>query len=120
MKNRLITSALGCLALLFLNACSTPKVEKIEISSKPVSRPELVLPKADILITRDVNWKIVTSDNATSTFETIKKDNEAPVIFGLTTKNYENLSMNINDLRAYIQQQNAIINAYRTYYIETK
>jgi predicted transcriptional regulator len=38
------------------------------------------------------------------------------LLFGVTDKGYENLALNLSDLRAYLQQQKAIIAAYENYY----
>lgn len=38
------------------------------------------------------------------------------MLFGVTDKGYENLALNLSDLRAYLQQQKAIIAAYENYY----
>jgi hypothetical protein len=104
---------------LFLAACgSTP--EPIQISTTPVQRPELVLPAADPVRMRDVNWVIITRENYESVFGELVAAGDNAVLIGLTDRGYENLSLNLNDLRTYIQQQNAIILAYRNYYIRSQ
>ena len=115
MVNRSIASALGCLTLLLISACSKP-VQEIQISAKPVDKPELVLPYADPIKTRDVQWVIITPDNYEQVFNEMAKKGQPIVLFGLTDKGYENLSLNLSDIRAFIQQQQAIIVAYEGYY----
>lgn len=115
MVNRSIASALGCLTLLLISACSKP-VQEIQISAKPVDKPELVLPYADPINTRDVEWVVITPDNFEQVFNELAKKGQPIVLFGLTDKGYENLSLNLSDVRAYIQQQQAIIIAYEGYY----
>ena len=51
MKNIITLTAI---ALLLLGAC-TKQVEPPIISAKPINKPPLVLPKADVIKTRDVN-----------------------------------------------------------------
>lgn len=118
MVNRLTASALGFLTLFLVNGCSKP-VQEIQVSAKPVEKPELVLPYADPIKTRDVQWIIITPDNYEQVFSELQKSGSPVVLFGLTSKGYENLSLNIGDIRAYIQQQKAIIVAYEGYYKES-
>lgn len=42
------------------------------------------------------------------------------MFFALTEKGYENLSLNLNDLRTFIQQQRAIVAAYERYYMSAE
>ena len=102
---------------LFLAGCSlTPKPQTIEISSKPVDKPTLSLPNADELNIRDVEWVIITEENFEEKARVLSASGGQIAFFALTDKGYENLSMNLSDVRAYIQQQKAIIAAYRKYY----
>jgi hypothetical protein len=118
MADRLTVSALGCLILFGISACSQP-VQKIEVSAKPIDKPELTLPYADPIQTRGVEWIIITPDNYEKVFADLKKAGQDVVLFALTDKGYENIALNLSDIRAYIQQQQAIIVAYEGYYKET-
>jgi len=90
--------------------------EKLEVSAKPVEKPKLTLPNADLLKMREVKWVIVTEENYKQVFEDIKKSGRPIAIFGLTDKGYANLGLNFSDIRAYVQQQKSIIAAYEAYY----
>lgn len=121
MRVPLIQSVLGfMMILLVVSACSTPDPEPIEIRTRPVDIPELVLPEADPVQTRPVNWTIITEDNYEEVFDKLRDERRDVVLFGLTDRGYENLSLNINDLRTFIQQQNSIIFAYRNFYIRSR
>ena len=110
-----IINALGCgLVILALAGCANPR--KLEISAKPVERPELVLPSADQLNMRDVQWVVITPENYEEVFARLKGENKDLVLFGLTDEGYERLALNLSDVRAYIQQQRTIIAAYERYY----
>ena len=112
-------NVLGCLAaVLLISGCATTK--PIEISTSPVQKPELVLPQADTLSERPVEWILITPDNYEKVFADLKKSGQDVVLFGITAKGYENLSLNANDIRTYMQQQNAIIVAYKNYYIRSQ
>lgn len=59
---------------------------------------------------------IVTADNFSTVAAYLDDNGFDIVIFGLTDRGYESLSMNTSDIMQLIQQQQAIINAYRSYY----
>lgn len=118
MVSRSIVSALGFLTLFLVSACSKP-VQEIQISAKPVNKPELVLPYADPIQARDVQWIVITPDNYEKVFNDLTKSGQPVVFFALTDNGYENISLNLSDIRAFIQQQQAIIAAYEGYYKES-
>ena len=108
----LIVAILG---LTLLAGCSsTPR--QIEISTKPIEKPKLVLPPADELRLKDLEWVVINEENAQEVWERLKKDKKDPVLIGLTDDGYEILAMNISDIMKLLQQQKAIIAAYQSYY----
>jgi hypothetical protein len=90
--------------------------QRIEVSAKPVERPELVLPPVDQVRMREIEWVLITPENFNEVLEKAKKDGRPIVFFALTDKGYENLGMNFSDIRALVQQQQSIIAAYEAYY----
>ncbi len=117
MTKTLIVNVLGFTTSLFLvSACSSPPPREIQISAKPVEKPELVLPKADRIQTRTVEWHLITPENAQQVFDKIAQSGKPIVLFAVTDEGYENLALNLSDIRALIQQQQAIIVAYEGYY----
>jgi hypothetical protein len=106
-------------AVLLFAGCGD-KVTPIEISTKPVEKPQLTLPAADTLRLREIKWIIVTEDNAQSAFDQLKADGKDPVLFGLSDEGYEALSLNLADVRRYIQQQKTIIASYGRYYLNAE
>ena len=119
MHKNSIVNALGCILILsILSACGT-RERPIEISTTPVEKPTLTLPQPDQIITRPVEWIIINRGNYEEVFAKLEKEGGNVVLFGLTDKGYENLSLNINDIRTFIQQQRAIIVAYENYYRES-
>lgn len=107
---------LALVGLLFLSACSSPP-RVIEISSKPITKPELILPPAQQLNLKEVEWIIITEENQQEVFAKLLEDKKDPVLIGLTDDGYEVLGLNYSDIMSYIQQQNAIIKAYENYYV---
>lgn len=75
-----------------------------------------MVPKVSKLNARDVKWIVVNKDNFNQVMADIEKRNGNVVLFALTDKGYEALSLNIADLRQLVQQQQAIIAAYEKYY----
>lgn len=115
MLENSIRNVLGCLTLFVLSACGHP-VEEIRVSTTPVEKPRLVLPSADRIITRPVEWIIITPDNIDQVFEQLRSRNQSLALFAVTADGYENIALNLNDIRTYIQQQQTIIVAYERYY----
>lgn len=64
----------------------------------------------------ELNWIIITSENAEEVFAKLKENNTDPVLFGLTDDEYEDLSMNFAQIRNYIIQQNFVLDKYKEYY----
>jgi len=106
---------LSIFLLLSLSACGS-SVKPIQIVSAPLERVPLDLPPVDVLKLDDVNWIIVTEENVQSVWEDLEKKKYSVVIFGLTDKGYEDLSVNVAKLKKLVQQQKAVIAAYKNYY----
>ena len=107
------------LVAFVLSSCtSTPR--QIEISAKPIEKPKLVLPPADELRLKDLEWVVINEENAKEVWERLKKDKKDPVLIGLTDDGYEILAMNMSDIMKLLQQQKAIIAAYQNYYEESE
>jgi len=105
---------------LSVSGCAllTPKPREIQISTTPVEKPKLELPKADRVRMRNIEWVVITKDNYKEVFDELSKSGRPIAVFGLTDKGYADLGLNLSDIRAYVQQQQAIIAAYERYYKE--
>jgi len=115
MARRLTASVLGCLLLITISGCASSP-QRIEVSASPIPKPELVLPKSDRISSRPVDWIVITPENYQEVFDKLSKSGRPIVLFALTDKGYENISLNLSDIRAFMQQQKAIIAAYENYY----
>ena len=120
MVKRSIVNVLGCLTILsIISGCSSlPK--EIFVFAEPIEKPKLILPKSDVLDLRDVEWVILVKENWEEQWAKLEKSGEALAFFATTDSGYESLGLNYSDLRAFIQQQDAIIAAYRSYYLEAE
>lgn len=117
-------SALGfTMILLTLTGCGSlgglnpvePEV-RVEVVDKPIERPAPIVPPIDRLELKDLEWFIVTENNYEEIFQKIQDSGQEPVIFALSTNGYEDLSLNISELRKVIQQQRTIIGIYEKSY----
>ena len=121
MKSLLTKSVLGFGLVILLSSCSSlQQVIPVEVSTKPVEKPELTLPQVDELRMREVNWIVINQDNVDQVFEDLKNRNIPVGVYALTGEQYENLGLNFSDIRALVQQQQAIIVAYEKYYKEAE
>ena len=111
MLNKVIT--VSCASLL-LAGCAGKQPKIID---KPVlyDRPELVLPKVQPVTQTKVEWVVITAANAEEKLNYLKTKQNV-TYFALTAQGYQNLSMNVAELRRYIEQQNAVVAAYQAYY----
>jgi len=74
-----------------------------------VRSPKPSVPTPDELNLRDFEFVIITPENINEVFANIRGDK---VLFAITTQGYENIALNLSDIRALIQQQKAIIAIY--------
>jgi hypothetical protein len=107
------------LVATLLSGCSI-FTKKIDASFAPIAKPELVLPDADEIRMRSLEWYIITPENYEEIFEDLRVSGESVVLLGLTSNGYERISLNLSDVRAFIQQQQSIIKAYQEYYIQSE
>lgn len=121
MLKTLTVSALGFMMIISLGACSQNQpIQEIAISTKPIDKPKLVLPKVDKVNIRDIEWIVINEENVEEEIQKIKDSGQPVGLFALTGKGYQNLALNFSDIRAMVQQQQQIIAAYETYYQEAE
>jgi hypothetical protein len=100
----------GC-ALLAWNA-----VKPVEIQKKAVERTPLNLADPQPLKPTSPNWIIITPANAEQVWAELRKRNADLVLFALTDDGYEELAVDMAQIRTFIAQQREIIVRYRQYY----
>jgi len=98
----------------FLTSCST--VSKLDVFKTEVERAPLDLPNPETPKLEEVRWIIITSENAAEVFSKLKEQGKDPVLFGLSDEDYELLSKNFAQIRAYMIQQGMTLDQYRKYY----
>ena len=105
------------LTTFLVSSCSS--VKQLEIFKTEVPRAKLDLPDPESPRIQDLNWVIITSENAEEVFAKLKEQNIDPVLFGLTDDDYEILAVNFAQIRAYMIKQKMTLQQYREYYEST-
>tara|TARA_R110000851_G_C13037004_1_gene561780 strand:- start:330 stop:710 length:381 start_codon:yes stop_codon:yes gene_type:complete len=108
-------------ALAILTACTAPQeaVKPIVIKSEPIVRPRLIVPSVDRFTALPVEWTIVTPSNVSQVFADIQATGKSPALFVVTARGYENIAINTQGTLGVIVQQQAVIDGYQVYYIQT-
>jgi len=70
----------------------------------------------DELRMREVKWVVINQDNVDQVLADLDAQGIPVGLYALTGKGYANLGQNFSDIRALVQQQQAIIVAYENYY----
>ena len=111
MKNIILLSLLA----VFLTSCGS-SVQEIQVTTVEVSKTPLNLPNPDPLKLQDVEWIIITKDNANEIFERIKSAGGEYALFAVEDTGYEKLQINFTDIRNKLAEQRQLLLAYREYY----
>jgi hypothetical protein len=108
MKHCLILLLCG----LLLTACGDAPL-RITTTPAQVTITQAADPAAVQML--PVQIRVVNRDNLNQFLQDLRtaQSSDNPVFIALTTQDYENLALNIADLRRYIQQQQSIIVYYR-------
>ena len=102
------------LALLLISnlvACTTVQ-ERVVLRTKYLSKTIPVQPHPKPVNLHDVEFYAVTAENIDEFIERFEKENGDLVFFAISVPDYENISMNVAELRRYLNQQKAIIVYY--------
>ena len=112
---KLIQSVLVSLILITsLTSCSG--VKQLEIFKTEVEREKLNLKKPTPLELEQLQWIIITSENAEEVFTRLEEAGIDPVLFGLTDKDFELLAKNFARIRNQLKITNDLLDKYKEYY----
>jgi len=112
---RSILSVLVSLILItFLTSCSG--VKKLSIFKEEVPRAQLNLEKPTPLQLEELQWIIITSENADEVFKKLEEQGIDPVLWGLTDKDFELLAKNFARIRNQLKITNDLLDKYKEYY----
>lgn len=113
LKNFLISFAL----ILALTSCSAPD-KQVVVQTEYVERTIPTQPRPKPVQLADVQWYVVTEKNLEEFLKTFEKENGPVAFMAISVRGYENLSLNVQELRRYINQQGQLIVYYETMAIE--
>ena len=94
--------------------------ERITILSEPVTPVPLDTPQVRDLDLNKIEWFVVTPENIDQVFVELKDQRKDVVLFALTDDGYKAISLNLAQIRELLNQQKAIIDAYKEYYDRTQ
>ena len=99
--------------LILLNGCAE---KEVLIQREQVNKVPLDLKNADEIKLNDISYVVITDKNSQNVFSEMKKENKEPVLYAVTSEDYQNLVLNLAKIKKYIIDQQQILNAYREYY----
>lgn len=102
------------LAPLILSGCAllTPSSKRVEIKTVEVQKVVPLQPAPKALQLNDVTWYVVTAENYEEFKEKFEKENASLVFFAISVPDYENMALNMAELKRYILQQEQIVVYY--------
>lgn len=112
-KWKFLRASLFLLLLSSFTACSLLKPEEVVVTQvEYVDRVIPVQPRPKPVNLYDIEFYAVTSENLEEFLERFEKDNGDVVFFAISVPDYENIALNMGELRRFIQSQTAIIVYY--------
>jgi hypothetical protein len=100
--------------LITLGACASGP--KVYVAPEAMERAKFITPDINPVDQLALEWSIINKDNANQKLAAQEKKTGSSTFFALTAQGYQNLSINTSELRRYIQQQKATIEALKKYY----
>ena len=79
-------------------------------------RAELNIEKPTPLELEELQWIIITSENAEEVFKKLEEKGIDPVLWGLTDKDFELLAKNFARIRNQLKITNDLLDQYKEYY----
>lgn len=100
--------------VLLLSSCSSFKPEKEIITVEKIVKPTIAIAlKPSPIVMKDADVIVVTEKNFEEVVGKIKqKQNGQFVVYALDLKSFENLAINMEQIKRYIEQQNEVILYY--------
>ena len=112
-KWKFLRASLFLLLLSSFTACSLLKPEEVVVTQvEYVDRVIPVQPRPKPVSLYDIEFYAVTSENLEEFLERFEKDNGDVVFFAISVPDYENIALNMGELRRFIESQTAIIVYY--------
>jgi hypothetical protein len=106
--------------IVFLTGCSIGGEKKIKIFSVEKPREKLNYDMPTPLQMEEIQWIIITSENAQEVFKKLEEAGIDPVLFGITDKDFQVLARNFAQIRQKLQETNNLLEEYKKYYEDTE
>ena len=102
------------LTLLLVSSCSNFRAEKEIVTVEKIIKPTIALAtKTNPVIMKNSDVIVITEDNLDEVIEKVKALQGGQfVVYGLDLKSFENLAINMEQIKRYIEQQNEVILYY--------
>jgi len=97
-------------SITLLPACASQ--EKIVVQTDIIKTEVPIQTRPKPVSLSNIKFYVVTKDNLNSFLKTFEKENTDLVFYAMSVKDYEKVSLNIAELRRYINQQDKIIVYY--------
>ena len=99
---------------LLTTGCSLlSKPEEVVVTNTVIKAPNIPLqPSPRPVNMIDIKWYTVTTDNIDEFEKNFENDNGDLVFFAISVPHYQNLSLNLAEIRRYLEQQQSIILYY--------
>lgn len=113
------------ISALLLSGCASlwpfgEDVKPVEIVTQEVKRTPLNLADPAPLNPQELNWIVITPENADQVWAKLQESNTDLVLIALTDEGYESLAVTMAEIRNFIMQQRTIILQYKEYYEPTE
>ena len=112
LKNYLKVSSLLLLSLLVSSCTSWPKFTQIEVQTVEVERNIPIQNRPQQLNLSNITWYVVTEENFEEFKKRYEKENGMFLFYVISIRDYETLSLNMAEIKRYIEQQKQIIIYY--------
>ena len=112
LKNYLKVSSLLLLSLTVSSCASWPKFTQIEVQTVEVERNIPIQNRPRQLNLSNITWYVVTKENFEEFKKRYEKENGMFLFYVINVRDYETLSLNMAEIKRYIEQQKQIIIYY--------
>ena len=112
-KWKYLRASLFLLLLSSFTACSIFKPEEVVVTQvEYVERTIPIQPRPKPVTLYDIEFYAVTKENIDEFIERFEKAEGSLVFFAISVPDYENIALNMGELRRFIESQSAVILYY--------
>ncbi len=111
---KLISYLMPLLILLLVSSCSNFRAEKEIVTVEKIIKPTIALAtKPNPILMKNSDVILITEENLDEVIQKVKALQGGQfVVYGLDLKSFENLAINMEQIKRYIEQQNEVILYY--------